>query len=372
MPLAFKPISADSHVVEPPDLWTKRIDRKYLDRAPRVVEEEDQDYFVCPGALMGGKRGIGTSSTILKKSEDISMKERFANVLPGAYDPLARIADQDRDGVDAEVLYTTFGSVMYAIDELDFQFACMQAFNDWLANFCASVPKRLYGAAMIPTEPIERAIGEMARCAKTGVLKTAHISISHDTGQGYENPKWDPLWAASVDLDMPISLHVAGSKKHFGLTSNLLTDFTLAFTPAMYTITAMILSGVFDRHRKLKVLSVENDVAWAAAVLERMDYRFERDRGWAGPGGITSGRKPSEIFHEHVICTFMRDHTAVKNRDLIGVKNMMWGSDFPHFDGTWPHSIEVLEGHFGGVSLEDQKRIARQNVIELYHLPHTA
>ncbi|HEV3111840.1 MAG TPA: hypothetical protein VGY99_15240 [Candidatus Binataceae bacterium] len=189
MALTFKPISADSHVVEPPDLWTKRIDRKYLDRAPRVVEEEDQDYFVCPGALMGGKRGIGTSSTILKKSEDISMKERFANVLPGAYDPLARIADQDRDGVNAEVLYTTFGSCMYAIDELDFQFACMQAFNDWLANFCASVPKRLYGAAMIPTEPIERAIGEMARCAKTGVLKTAHISISHDTGQGYENPK---------------------------------------------------------------------------------------------------------------------------------------------------------------------------------------
>jgi hypothetical protein len=86
MALTFKPISADSHVVEPPDLWTKRIDRKYLDRAPRVVEEEDQDYFVCPGALMGGKRGIGTSSTILKKSEDISMKERFANVLPGAYD----------------------------------------------------------------------------------------------------------------------------------------------------------------------------------------------------------------------------------------------------------------------------------------------
>jgi len=171
---------------------------------------------------------------------------------------------------------------------------------------------------------------------------------------------------------MPISLHVAGSKKHFGLTSNMLTDFTLAFTPAMYTITAMIFSGVFDRHRKLKVLSVENDVTWAAAMLERSDYRFERDRGWAGSGGITSGRKPSEIFHEHVLCTFMRDHTAVKNRDIIGVRNMMWGSDFPHFDGTWPRSVEVLEGHFGGVPLADQKRIARQNVIELYHLPYEA
>ena len=137
MPLAFKTISADSHFVEPPDLWTKRIDRRYLDRAPRIIEGEDQDFLICPEE-MGGKRGIGLASAVLKRSEDISMKGRFADVLPGGYDPLARIADQDRDNVEAEILYTSFGLTMYKIEDLDFQFACMQAFNDWSANFCAS------------------------------------------------------------------------------------------------------------------------------------------------------------------------------------------------------------------------------------------
>lgn len=373
MTLPFKLISADSHVVEPPDLWVKRIDRRYLDRAPRGVSGEDQDYFFCPEAraLVDGKNRIGIASAILKRSEDITPKGRFEDVLPGAYDPIARVQDQDRDGVEAEMLYTSFGLCMYTIDDLDFQFACMQAFNDWLANFCSSAPSRFYGAAMIPTEPIERAIAEMTRCANTGWLKTAQISIGQEQGQGYDRDRWDPLWAAASDLDMPISLHVGGSKHLFGFTDSRLTDFSLGFTPVMYAITGMIFGGVFDRFPRLKVVSVENDAAWPVPVLERMDYRFERDKGWAGAGGITSGRQPSEIFHEHVVCTFMRDRTAVKNRDIIGVKNMMWGSDYPHFDGTWPRSVEILEEHFAEVPLEDQRRIARQNMIDLYRLPNS-
>jgi predicted TIM-barrel fold metal-dependent hydrolase len=371
MTLGFKPVSADSHVVEPPDLWLKRIDRRYLDRAPHGVEDQEQDYFFCPEArvLPGGKNRVGMTSSVDKKDEEISAIGRFADILPGAYDPLARLVDQDRDGIEAEVLYTTFGLCMYTIDDLEFQLACMQAFNDWLANFCQSAPGRFYGAAMIPTGPVDNAVEEMTRCARTGVLRTAQISIGQDGDHGYDSPEWDPLWSASVDLDMPISLHVGGSKHLFGFTHSLLTDFSLGFTPVMYAITGMIFAGVFDRFPRLRVISVENDASWPVPVLERMDYRFERDKGWAGSGGITSGRKPSDIFHDHVFCTFMRDRTAVKNRDIVGVNNIMWGSDFPHFDGTWPHSVDILEGHFDGVSVEDQRRIARQNVIDLYHLP---
>ncbi|HEV3111423.1 MAG TPA: amidohydrolase family protein [Candidatus Binataceae bacterium] len=369
MPHSFKYVSADSHVVEPPDLWLKRIDRRYLDRAPRVVREQNGDTFVCADADMG-RMGIGTSATAEKKSQDIALdNERWENVLPGSYDPFARIKDMDRDGVEAELLYTTFGLILFAIKDQDFQFACFRAFNDWLANFCASFPNRLFGAAMIPTEPLEHAVKEMERCAKMG-LKAAMISISQDTDRGYNHPLYDPIWSASEDLAMPISLHVAASKKNFTFTNNMLADFSLAYTLTMYSIAAMIFSGVFDRHRKLKVVSVENDAAWAAGMLERMDYRLERDQGWAGySNGITSGRSPSNIFHEHVYCTFMRDRTAVFNRGIIGVRNLMWGSDYPHFDSTWPHSSAVLDEHFAGVAQDDQLMIARRNAIELYHLP---
>jgi len=259
MPTIFKYVSADSHVVEPPDLWLKRIDRCYLDRAPRVQREQTGDVFVCPDADQK-RMGIGTSATVEKRSEDIDLEnERWENVLPGSYDPFARIRDMDRDGVEAEVLYTTFGLILFAIKDLDFQFACFQAFNDWLANFCASFPNRLFGAAMVVTD-VPRAVKEMERCARMG-FKTAMISVGQDADRGYDHPMYDPIWSASEDLQMPVSLHVAASKKNFTYTNNMMADFSLAYTLAMYSIAAMIFSGVFDRHRRLKVVSVEDDAA---------------------------------------------------------------------------------------------------------------
>jgi len=141
----------------------------------------------------------------------------------------------------------------------------------------------------------------------------------------------------------------------------------------MYAITSMIFSGLFDRHQKVKVLSVENDASWPLAVLERMDDRWTHDKLWAPvngeAAGITSGRTPSQIFHDHVACTFMRDRTAIVSREIIGRENLMWGADFPHFDGAWPDSAAVLERQFDGVSLEDQIAIGRNNAINWYNLP---
>ncbi len=366
--LPFRLVSADSHVLEPPDMWLKRIDRRFMDRAPRIVHEADSDYFVCASAETP-KVGIGTSSSAEKKPEEISMAERWENVLAGGYDPFARIEDMERDGVEAEILYTTFGLFLFAIEDLDLQFACFQAFNDWVSNYCAGSPRRLFGVAMIPTEPVERAVAEMERCARAG-LRAAMISVSQAPGKSYDHPMYDRIWSASEDLQMPISLHLAGSRKSFAQTGNILVDFSLGFTPAMYSVALMVFSGVFDRHRRLRVVTVENDAGWAAMMLERMDFRYQRDRFWAGPSnGITSGRLPSEQFREHVYCTFMRDHTAVRNREYIGRNNIMWGSDYPHQDSSFPNSVKIVSEHFVDVPIEDQRRIGRGNAISLYNLP---
>jgi uncharacterized protein len=366
--LPFKLVSADSHVLEPPDMWLKRIDRRFLGKAPRIVHEEDSDYFVCVSSETP-KVGIGTASSAEKKAEEISMTERWANVLPGGYDPFARIHDMERDGVEAEILYTTFGLFLFSIEDLDLQFASFQAFNDWVANYCATSPKRLFGVAMIPTEPVERGVAEMERCARAGV-KGAMISVSQTAAKGYDQPMYDRIWSASEHLQMPISLHLAGSRKSFAQTGNVLVDFALGFTPAMYSVALMIFSGVFDRHRRLKVVTVENDAGWAAMMLERMDFRYERDRFWAGTSnGITSGRLPSQQFREHVYCTFMRDRTAVRNREFIGPDNILWGSDYPHQDSSFPNSVRIVSEHFADVPPTDQRKIARQNAIALYNLP---
>jgi predicted TIM-barrel fold metal-dependent hydrolase len=372
MTFPFKLVSADSHIVEPPDLWLKRIERRYRDRAPRLVVEDDADYYVCEGAL-SEKASIGLLATQRKYAEpdarDFNQKGRWADVPRSAYDPAHRVKELDAEGIEAELLYCSRGLLMYAIPDLDFRAACFRAFNDWLADFCRAAPRRLFGVAMVPTDSVPRAVEEVERCAKLG-LRGAMISIASESGHHYPDAIYDPLWSVLAEAGMPVSLHVAASNTYFANTGNQLVDFSCAFTPTMYTVVEMIFSGLFDAHPKLKVVSVENDAAWPLAILERMDDRFEHDQGWAGGyNRITSGRPPSQIFRDHVGCTFMRDRTAIASRALIGRENIMWGSDYPHFDGCWPNAAALLAAQFDDVPPEEQMLIGRANTIKFYGLP---
>ena len=376
MTLPFKLVSADSHVAEPPDLWTRRIDRRFADRAPRIVSLEDGDYFVVGGKLPetpnNRAAGLGLLATRRKYTEpegyDFGFEGRWEDVPESAYQPDRRVAELDAEGIEAELLYPTLGLNMFAISDRDYRYACLRAFNDWLAEHCAAAPRRLFGIAMIPTDRIERDVAELERCAELG-LRGAMISIGQKSGVGYDDERFDELFAAAAALEMPLSLHVAASETSFHATGNMFADFSCGFTPTMYTIVAMIFSGLLDRHRKLKVLSVENDASWALAVLERMDDRWQHDRHWAWGDALTSGRKPSQIFRDQVGCTFMRDRTAILNREILGRRNLLWGADFPHFDGAWPGGAATLERQFAGVPPEDQRRIGRSNAIEFYGLP---
>jgi len=366
--LPFRFVSADSHVVEPPDLWTTRIDRSFRERAPRMIRERDVDYFVCEGAAIA-KMSIGFTSAALTPAQEISVDERWENIYRGAWDPDARLADLERDGVEAEILYTSLGLRLFSLRDAAFQAACFRAFNDWLAEFCASQPRRFFGAGLVGVAPAQGGVAEMQRIARLG-LRSAMISVLPEGPSGYGDPAYEPLWAAAEDLGLPISLHMAGSRVLPSPSRNVLVNFSLGFTSAMYSIAELIFSGVFDRHPRLKVVAVENDAGWAASLMERMDFRYERDRFWAGSAnGITSGRRPSQQFREHVYCTFMRDHTAVRNREQIGIANILWSSDFPHQDSSWPDSRRIVAEHLVGVPPEDQRRIARENAIALYGLP---
>ena len=374
MTLPFKLVSADSHIAEPPDLWTTRIDRKFRDRAPHMVSRDEGDAYIIDGesnsaslvGLLATKRKYANPETLF------GLEGRWADVPEGAYDPSARAAELDREGIEAEILYTTVGLGLFGIKDLEFRQACFSAFNDWLAEHCKGAPKRLFGVAMVAIDDIDRSVTELERCVDMG-LRGAMISIGQRSGESYGDARFEKFWSAVEALEVPISLHVAATETSWTNTSSRFVDFSCVFTPTMYAITSMIFSGLFDRHPKVKVLSVENDASWPLAVLERMDDRWTHDKLWAPvngqAAGITSGRTPSQIFHDHVACTFMRDRTAIVNREIIGRENLMWGADFPHFDGAWPDSAAVLERQFDGVSLEDQIAIGRNNAINWYNLP---
>jgi predicted TIM-barrel fold metal-dependent hydrolase len=376
MTLPFKLVSADSHIAEPPDLWTKRIDRRFAERAPTIVSHGECDYFVMDPTKprQPGDFGIGIGLLATKRKYDdpegydFGHNGRWHDVPETAYDPHKRAAELDAEGVEAELIYPTFGLGMFGVKDREFRHACLCAYNTWLAEYCAAEPNRLFGIGVITTDDLERDVAELERCARAG-LRGAMVAINQKSGASYADTEFEPLWAAAADLGMPVSLHVSASETSFHNTGNMWADFACVFTPTMYTIVAMIFEGLFDRHRGLKMLSVENDASWALAVLERMDDRWRHDRHWAGSAGLSSGRKPSEIFHDHVACTFMRDRTAILNREIIGRGNLMWGSDFPHFDGAWPNSAGALERQFAGIPVEDQIRIGRTNAIAFYNLP---
>ena len=292
------------------------------------------------------------------------LEGRWADVPEGAYDPAARAAELDREGIEAEILYTSVGLGLFGLTDLEFRHACFRAFNDWLAEHCAGAPKRLFGVAMVAIDDIDRSVTELERCVDMG-LRGAMISIGQRSGENYGDPRFDKFWSAVEALEVPISLHVAATETSWTNTSSRFVDFSCVFTPTMYAITSMIFSGLFDRHPKVKVLSVENDASWPLAVLERMDDRWTHDKLWAAvngeASGITSGRMPSQIFHDHVACTFMRDRTAIVNREIIGRENLMWGADFPHFDGAWPDSAALLEAAIRrGVSRGSDRHRAEQ------------
>lgn len=378
MPLPFKLVSADSHIVEPVGLWAERLDRRFLDRAPRIVSYDDSDWFFIDTSkpLDPARRGVGLGLMATKRKfenpdgYDFGMNGRWADIPESAYDPAARLAELDREGIEAELIYPTYGLGMFGLKDHDYRFALIRAYNDWLAEFCAAGPGRLFGIAIIANDDIARDVAELERCARLG-LRGAMMSIGQRDGSDWSDPRYEPLWAAAAALDMPVSLHVAASETPFHATGNMWADFACVFTPTMYTVVAMIFSGLFDRHPGLKVISVENDASWALAVIERMDDRWLHDRKWSRGDSMTSGRMPSEIFRDHVAASFMRDRTAILNRAIIGEGNLMWGSDFPHFDGAWPNSGEVLARQFEGIPLADQIRIGRTNAIDFYKLPMT-
>jgi predicted TIM-barrel fold metal-dependent hydrolase len=374
MTFPFKLVSADSHIAEPPDLWTTRIDQKFRDRAPHMVSRDKGDAYIIDGESNSASL-VGLLATKPKYANPetlFGLEGRWTDVPEGAYDPSARATELDREGIEAEILYTTVGLGLFGLKDLEFRYACFRAFNDWLAEHCAGAPKRLFGVAMIAIDDIDRSVTELERCVDMG-LRGAMISIGQRSGESYGDARFDKFWSAVEALEVPISLHVAATETSWTNTSSRFVDFSCVFTPTMYAITSMIFSGLFDRHPKVKVLSVENDASWPLAILERMDDRWKHDKLWAPVNGqaaeITSGRTPSQIFHDHVACTFMRDRTAIVNREIIGRENLMWGADFPHFDGAWPDSAAVLERQFDGVSLGDQIAIGRNNAINWYNLP---
>jgi len=384
MPAPHYVISADSHMMEPGDLWVDRLDQKFKDRAPRVIKKEGKSnfVFVAPGVPefpVAGGFAAGRSGKELKEflaRANNNLDSGYDGARPSGWDPVERIKDQDIDGVHAEVLYTTLGMTLFGLHDADLQRACFKAYNDWLSEFCAHNPKRLIGAALVSLEDIGEGANELRRVAKNG-LRGAMIWGAPPRERPYTAREYDPFWAVAQELEMPLSLHVITGKKPPKSEEerkkvrmeprdpSFVRGYMNLIHEVQRSLTDIIFSGVLMRFPRLKIVSAENDTGWIPHYMYRLDHAFEKF------GALMSeplDMKPSEYVRRQMWATFQDDPIGPMLFRYFGEDNFMWASDFPHTDSTWPNSLKVIEQDFEGVPEAVKRKIICDNAAKLYHI----
>jgi predicted TIM-barrel fold metal-dependent hydrolase len=366
-------ISSDSHVVEPPDLWTTRIERRFRERAPRVQREPEGDWWYIDGKRSMSFLGVQTGDRFHKDATELIISARFEQVRPAAHDPHAFVAENLEDGVVGSVLYPSEGLLAYGIPDSELCSAVMAAYNDFIAEFCAAEPRRLRGIALVNVDDPGLAVRELERCRRLG-LAGAMISVLPAADRPYDLPIYEPLWSAAVDLEMPLAMHVATGRsnasvdlKQQGVTRVSPSAFYLQDHFVRKSLGEMIFSGVFERHPKLRVGSVEHEVAWVPFFLAQMDYTYT-DRPVRGDWHRFADPEllPSHFFHRQCFVSFQEDAAGMRMRDVVGVGTLMWGSDYPHTESTFPRSREILDEILAGVAEPERLRIVRENARELF------
>jgi predicted TIM-barrel fold metal-dependent hydrolase len=361
----FAVISADSHVIEPGDLWENHVDPRYRDRAPRLVHGDDEDRFIIDGRATGS---LGLMGGAGRAPDDVTSTGRFEVDVPrAAWDPSARLDAIQRDGVEAEVLYPTICLSIFSNRDLDFVSACMDAYNRWLVEFCSVAPSRFKGVGLIVMNNVEMACSQLERVHALG-LSGVMVPLRPQTDVSYSSAVYDPVWERAEALELPVTMHIFTEPQSTpsGDLAQAFAEWVTKPANIQRTIAEMIFSGVFERFPGLRIVSAENDIGWIALFLERMDHRLTRKR-YAMYHDPALSLMPSEYFRRNVVATFMDDPAGVMTRDLAGVGNLMWSSDYPHHESTWPDSREVFGRLFEAVPISDRRRILAENAAALYH-----
>jgi predicted TIM-barrel fold metal-dependent hydrolase len=362
-------ISADSHVVEPVRLWVDRLDRAYRDRAPRVHWDGERRgwFFSCDElqpALINSlyatdrspKEFAGAAETVIEAAR------------PGGSDPAARLKDMAQDGVAAEVLYPSLAMSLFWLSDAAFQRACFRAYNDWLAEYTAYAPDRLVGLGLISLWDTDEAVKELHRCRVMG-LKGASIWASPPAERDFSGPVNDPFWQAAQELGMPVSMHCLTGYRD----SPQLFDYRTPLgriqrnmgypEEIQHSLTDLIFSGVLERFRRLHLVLAENDIGWVGYHLLHAD-RIHHKLGPVLQTGLTMA--PSEYFRRQVHATFTDDEVGLATIPLLGSRNFLWGSDYPHYEGSWPHSQELIARSFRTTLEEDRRQVVSLNCAQLY------
>jgi len=374
-------IDADAHVNPPPTFWDDYLPKELADRGPRIEEggpDETHDWVVFEGS----RKPLNIMSSVTGQGRNFRPVGRRSDIQSGSWEPAARLDDMARDGVSRAAL---FGGGPLGTADNDLYLASFGAYNRWLADFCRHDPGHLVGVAYLPMQDIDQSALMLKEAARLG-HKAVNIPAFPQSKKGaagggfaaqvlaltgdpdgelqYDNPEFDRFWKTCVDLDMAVTIHL-GARVARPQMTRFLPNLVMSKVCMAEPISIMIFGGVFDRFPSLRFASIESGVGWMAWMAEYMDSIYINQRHWLQ---LDLKNPPSVYMDQNVYGSFIRDPVGIRNRDLPGGRNIMWSTDYPHSETTWPDSRAVLDRQFAGLSDDQRRPVVRDNAFRFFGL----
>jgi len=377
-------VDADAHMDPPYDMWKDYLPSHLKDRAPVIEHGEENDWIV----FEGNRRPVMMiNNQAGRQGKDFKMVGRLSD-LRSTWDAKTRLADMDADGMTASILFG--GGPLGSFDN-ELYIASYEAYSRWVKDFCSVAPNRLIPVGYVPMRDVDETVVHVTRLAKLGfrainlpafpqnpdawsttsgvkALKEGQVSALTGDPKGklqYWQPEFDKLWAALSDLDLVISFHLGARVPRFGEKQYFLPDMPMSKMAMAEPIGIFIFNAIFQRFPRLRIASVESGVGWFAWFTEYLDRIWEKQRFWTE----SPLKEPPSYYMDHNVWgSFIQDRTGILNRNLPGGKNIMWSSDYPHSETTFPRSREIILRDFEGIPEKDVRDIICNNAKRLYRL----
>jgi predicted TIM-barrel fold metal-dependent hydrolase len=363
-----KVIDADGHILEPRAAWADlpgehrpriETDARGLDH----VIVGDKEVFLAKLGQMG-RPGTDVS----RGDEPVPLE----SAIPGAFDPVARLADMDSEGVDVAVVYPTIGLGFWGIEDPAAAVAVARAYNDWVASYCAADPSRLKGAAMVPFQDIGAAVTELRRAKDELGFVSAFVRPNPCNGRSIVDVENEPFWTAAEDAGVAVAIHegfqpAVPSIASFRPPQNPLVLHAASHTfEQMLACAQLIAHGVLERHPDLHFAFLEAGGGWAPYWLERLDHQVPSYGAYAPEMKLL----PSEYFARQCWISFEIDEpTLPVLLPFVGEDRVVWSTDYPHADSTFPGALKELEEVIAVLPESARAGILGANAKALYRLP---
>ncbi|TMB20704.1 MAG: amidohydrolase [Deltaproteobacteria bacterium] len=366
-------VDADGHVIEPADLWERELPPRFSARGFHIrwdAETEQEQVWAEERLLLPvGIVGVGMAG---RPFEDVGKGVRYAELMPGGTDPRQRLRDMDREGIDVAVLYPSVGLFLEAIEDAALAEACCRVYNDWLADYCRTDPRRLIGIAGLPLQDVGAAVREVRRAVGELGMRGVFVRPNPCRGRALHDRCFDPLWAAIAEAGVPVGLHPSGAGDLPGALQGLRLDAPIMGHPSIFFIddligfSHLVCGGVLERHPRLTVAVLEAGGGWLAHWFDRFDH-FAHVYGWMAP---ELGLRPSEYFKRQCYISFDPDETTLPLlAPVIGEDRIVWASDYPHLDATYPGVVRELEEQLARLPPAAREKVRGGNAARLYGLP---